>query len=1032
MAHRSHVMICTCTNCISNGALKIKDALEKELAERGLTDDIRVVQTGASGLCVRGPVLMVQPDGIFYQYLKESYIPKLVEEHFLKGRPVKALMFVPQGEETPIPKLCDIPFFKDQRLIVLRNRGLIDPDSLDEYIANDGYKALATALTSMTPEAVIDEVQKSGLRGRGGAGFPTGRKWGFCRGYLLKRRAVEPDTSCYVICNADEGDPGAFMDRSVLEADPHSVIEGMIIGAYAMGGTHGYVYVRTEYPLAIRRMTHAIEQAREHGLLGKDILGRGFDFDLTIFQGAGAFVCGEETSLIHSIEGLSPEPTQKPPFPAESGLWKSPTNINNVETWANVPAIINHGADWFRQIGTETSPGTKVFSLAGNINNAGLVEVPMGITLREMIYDIGGGIPYGKKLKGIQTGGPSGGVIPTSLLHLSVDYERLKEAGAIMGSGGMIVMDEDTCMVDLARYFLEFTADESCGKCSSCREGAQALYEILVKICGGEGEMSDLDLLEEISAAVKDASMCGLGQTLPNPVLTSLRYFRDEYIEHIKYKRCPAGVCKKIISSSCQHACPLDQDVPCYVGLIAHRKFEEAIRIVRQKNPLPAVCGRVCTHPCESKCKAGAGGGRAINIRALKRFLADYEMQRRLAVDVGAKPKNGKKVAVIGAGPAGLSAAYYLALEGYQVVVFEALPVAGGMLAVGIPRYRLPKDILDYEIDIIRKAGVEIRTGKKVGKDVRFEDLRKDYNAVLIAAGAHAGLKLGIPGEDVKGVMDAVEFLRKVSLGEKIDIGRKVMVIGGGNAAIDAARTAKRLGKDVRICYRRTRLQMPAIQEEVHEAIMEDIMIDYLVAPVKTISANGRLTGVELVRMQLGEFDKSGRPRPIPIDGSEFVVDVDTLIAAISQEPDVASMINNDKLKLTKWNTIEADAETFCTGVDGVFACGDVVSGPDTVTTALANGRTAALMIDKHIRGEPLERTYAVTRPIARVEAVKLTDEEIATMAPAEIPVVPVEGRASNFDEVERTFAEEAAVREAKRCYRCDLEVSETEARPGE
>jgi NADH-quinone oxidoreductase subunit F len=474
------------------------------------------------------------------------------------------------------------------------------------------------------------------------------------------------------------------------------------------------------------------------------------------------------------------------------------------------------------------------------------------------------------------------------------------------------------------------------------------------------------------------------------------------------------------------------------VGLIAHRKYEEAIRIVRQKNPLPAVCGRVCTHPCESKCKAGAGGGRAINIRALKRFLADYEMQRRLAVDVGAKPKNGKKVAVIGAGPAGLSAAYYLAIEGYQVVVFEALPVAGGMLAVGIPRYRLPKDILDYEIDIIRKAGVEIRTGKKVGKDVRFEDLRKDYDAVLIASGAHAGLKLGIPGEDAKGVMDAVEFLRKVSLGEKIDIGRKVMVIGGGNAAIDAARTAKRLGKDVRICYRRTRPQMPAIQEEVHEAIMEDIMIDYLVAPVKTISANGRLTGVELVRMQLGEFDKSGRPRPIPIDGSEFVVDVDTLIAAISQEPDVASMMGEYgqgmpcPYRLTKWNTIEADAETFYTGVDGVFACGDVVSGPDTVTTALANGRTAALMIDKHIRGEPLERTYAVTRPIARVEAVKLTDGEIATMAPAEIPVVPVEGRASNFDEVERTFAEEAAVREAKRCYRCDLEVSDNEAKPGE
>ncbi|MBE0536607.1 MAG: FAD-dependent oxidoreductase [Phycisphaerae bacterium] len=1029
MAHRSHVMICTCTNCISNGALKIKDALEKELGERQLTDDILVVQTGASGLCVKGPILMVQPDGIFYQYLKETDVPNLVEEHFLKGRPVEALMFVSQGEDIPIPRLQDIPFFKDQRLIALRNRGLIDPDNLDEYIANDGYKALAKVITSMTPEAVIDEMQKSGLRGRGGAGFPAGRKWGFCRSYVLKQRAVQPDMPCYVICNADEGDPGAFMDRSILEADPHSVIEGMTIGAYAMGGTHGYIYVRAEYPLAIRRMIQAIEQAREHGLLGKDILGSGFNFDLTVFHGAGAFVCGEETSLIHSIEGLPPEPTQKPPFPAESGLWNGPTNINNVETWANVAAIINSGAEWFKKIGTETSPGTKVFSLAGNINNAGLVEVPMGITLREMIYDIGGGIPYNKKLKGIQTGGPSGGVIPASLLHLSVDYERLKEAGAIMGSGGMIVMDEDTCMVDLAKYFLEFTADESCGKCSSCREGAQALYEILSKICRGDGEMSDLDLLEEISEAVKDASMCGLGQTLPNPILSSLKYFRDEYIEHIKYKRCRAGICKQIMSSSCQHACPLDQDVPCYVGLVAQRKFEDAIRIIRQKNPLPAVCGRVCTHPCESKCKAGVGGGKPIHIKALKRFLADYEMKEGLSVDVEAKPKNGKKVAVIGAGPAGLSAGYYLALHGYEVVILEALPVAGGMLAVGIPRYRLPKDILDYEIEIIRKAGVEIRTGTKVGRDVAFEDLQKNYDAVLIATGAHAGLKLGIPGEDIEGVIDAVDFLRKVTLGETVELGQKVMVIGGGNAAIDAARTARRLGKDVTICYRRTKMQMPAIEEEVHEAILEGVTIDYLVAPVKAVAANGKLKGVELIRMQLGEFDKSGRPRPVPVEGSESVVDVDTLIPAISQEPDVASMIGRSKLKLTKWNSVEADAETFYTGVDGVFACGDVVSGPDTVTTALANGRTAAQMIDKYVKGEPLQRTYAVTRPLIRVEAVTLTEEETAAMKPAEIPVIGVTERALNFDEVEQAFTEETAVREAKRCYRCDLELSEGEPR---
>lgn len=569
MAHRSHVMICTCTNCISNGALKIKDALESELTKRELTDDIKVVQTGASGLCVNGPILMVQPDGIFYQFLKEDLIPNLVEEHFLKGRPVKNLMYVPEGEKTPIAKLSDIPFFKDQRLIALRNRGLIDPDSIDEYIANDGYKALAKVLTNKNPEGIIEDILNAGLRGRGGAGFPTGRKWGFCRNYVLKDRQENPDSECYIICNADEGDPGAFMDRSILEADPHTVIEGMTIGAYAMGGTKGYIYARIEYPLAIKRIKHAIDDAREYGLLGDDILGSGFSFDLVVFEGAGAFVCGEETSLIHSLEGLTPEPTQKPPFPAESGLWGSPTNINNVETWANIAMIINWGADWFKEIGTDTSPGTKVFSLAGNINNAGLVEVPMGITLREMVYEIGGGIPDGRELKAVQTGGPSGGFIPASLLDLSVDYERLAEAGAIMGSGGMIVMDDHTCIVDVAKYFTEFTNDESCGKCSSCREGSMALLEILEKICNGEGTEDDLVLMEDICEAVRDLSMCGLGQTLPNPVLTSIRHFRDEYLAHIRDKKCPGKVCKALIEYSideekctgctaCAKVCPSD------------------------------------------------------------------------------------------------------------------------------------------------------------------------------------------------------------------------------------------------------------------------------------------------------------------------------------------------------------------------------------------------------------------------------------------------------------------------------------------
>jgi NADP-reducing hydrogenase subunit HndC len=513
--------------------------LEAEIAKHKLENDVQVVPTGASGLCVKGPILIVQPEGIFYQLLTVKDVPHLVEEHFLKGRPVESLMYALPGEEAPIPKMRDIPFFQNQRLIALRNRGLIDPDKIEEYIARDGYKALSKVLTSMTPEEVIQELKDSGLRGRGGAGFPTGLKWGLCR------KAAE--TPKYIICNADEGDPGAFMDRSIIEADPFSILEGMAVGAYAMGGTDGYIYIRVEYPLAIERMITAIEQAREYGLLGEDIFGLGFSFDVKVFQGAGAFVCGEETSLIHSIEGRPAEPRIRPPFPAQSGLWGKPTNINNVETWANVPVIINWGAKWFAKIGTETSKGTKVFSLAGNINNAGLVEVPMGITLREIVYDIGGGIPKGKQLKAVQTGGPSGGFIPTSLLDLPVDYERLQEAGAIMGSGGMIVVDEETCMVDVAGYFLDFLRSESCGKCTTCREGVAAMRDILSDISSGKGNLGQLQLLEDLGEAVRDASLCALGGTAPNCVLSTLRYFRNEYEAHINDKKCPAGVCRELI-----------------------------------------------------------------------------------------------------------------------------------------------------------------------------------------------------------------------------------------------------------------------------------------------------------------------------------------------------------------------------------------------------------------------------------------------------------------------------------------------------
>jgi len=536
---RIELMLCTGTGCVAGGAFRIKEALEKELAKHNLQKEVSVVITGCNGFCGQGPIMVVKPDDIFYGYLNEKEIGYLVEEHLLKGRPVKKFMFTPPEKKEPVKLLQEIPFFQKQMLVVLRNKGIIDPENIEDYIARDGYLALEKVLTSMKPEDVIEEIYRSGLRGRGGAGFPTGLKWKVCR--------EENTFPKYVICNCDEGDPGAYMDRSVFETDPHSVLEGLAIAAYAVGAKNGYIYIRTEYPLAIVRAKNAIQQAKEYGLLGENILGTNFSLDIEIREGSGAFVCGEESSLIHSIEGKSPEPRQRPPFPAQKGIWDCPTVINNVETLATVPNIILRGSEWFSSIGTKTSKGTKIFSLVGKINNTGLIEVPMGITLKEIIYDIGGGIPKGKKFKAVQTGGPSGGCIPYNMLDLPIDYESLKEVGSMMGSGGMIVMDEDTCMVDVAKFFIQFTNDESCGKCVTCREGSEALKEVLTRITNGEGKEGDIEFLEEAGLAIKDGSMCGLGTTLPNPVLSTIRYFREEYEAHIKEKMCPARVCKNLI-----------------------------------------------------------------------------------------------------------------------------------------------------------------------------------------------------------------------------------------------------------------------------------------------------------------------------------------------------------------------------------------------------------------------------------------------------------------------------------------------------
>ena len=592
--YRSQVLICGGTGCTSSGSVKIAKRLQEEIDKNGLTDEVMVVRTGCFGLCALGPIMIVYPEGTFYSMVKEEDIAEIVSEHLLKGRIVTRLVYDETVAENEIKSLKETDFYKKQHRIALRNCGVINPECIDEYIGRNGYEALGKVLKTMTPDDVIQVILDSGLRGRGGGGFPTGKKW------QLARNLVKDADQKYVCCNADEGDPGAFMDRSVLEGDPHVVIEAMAIAGYAIGATQGYIYIRAEYPIAVQRLQIAIDQAREYGLLGKNIFDSGFDFDLDIRLGAGAFVCGEETALMTSIEGNRGEPRPRPPFPAESGLFKKPTVLNNVETYANIPQIILNGADWFASMGTEKSKGTKVFALGGKIHNTGLVEVPMGTTLREVIYEIGGGIPNGKAFKAAQTGGPSGGCIPAEHLDIPIDYDNLIAIGSMMGSGGLIVMDEDNCMVDIAKFFLQFTVDESCGKCTPCRIGTKRLDEMLEKITSGNATMEDLDKMEKLCYYIKNNSLCGLGQTAPNPVLSTLRYFKNEYIAHVQDKKCPAGVCQdlltyKIIDLKCKGctACARGCPVGAISGTVKQPHSIDTTKCIK--------CGA-----CMAKCKFGA------------------------------------------------------------------------------------------------------------------------------------------------------------------------------------------------------------------------------------------------------------------------------------------------------------------------------------------------------------------------------------------------------------------------------------------
>jgi NADH-quinone oxidoreductase subunit F len=1006
---RAHILLCYGGACLSSGADKVKEALETELGKAGLHNEIDIITTGCMGTCELGPVMVVYPEGIFYQKVLPEDVAEIVQEHLLKGRVVKRLLYKKPEKEELIAMFNDIDFFKLQKKIALRNCGNINPLDIEEYIAADGYMALGKVLTEMKPEEVIEAVKESGLRGRGGAGFPTGLKWQFT--------AAASGSQKYVLCNADEGDPGAFMDRSILEGDPHSIIEAMMICGYAIGADQGYVYVRAEYPLAIERLSQAIKDAKENQLLGNNILGTDFNFNLEIRMGAGAFVCGEETALIHSIEGKRGEPRPKPPFPAQKGLFDCPTVLNNVETYANVPYIILNGPQEFASLGTEKSKGTKVFALAGDINNTGLIEVPMGIPLGTIIYDIGGGIPNNKKLKAVQIGGPSGGCIPVEHLNVKVDYESLKELGAIMGSGGLIVMDEDTCMVDLARYFMEFIQEESCGKCTPCREGTRIMLNILTRICQGKGTMEDLDNLEQLAYEIKDTALCGLGQTAPNPILSTLKYFRDEYIEHIRDKKCRAGVCADLVYAPCSNSCPASVDVPAYLAYTKIGQYERALTAHMKTNPFPAVCGRVCPAFCETRCRRRDIDS-AINIRAVKRFMAD-EVNKYQPTYPDKKESNGKKVAVIGAGPSGLSCAYFLTMIGYKVTVFEALPEPGGMLRYAIPEYRLPKTIVQKEINALVNYGIEIKTNKRIGTDITVEQLRKQgYNAFYLGAGAWDCVIPPIDGLENKKVMSGLDFLYKVNNGEKIEVGDEVVVIGGGNTAIDAARTAKRLGANVSIIYRRTRSEMPADIEEIEQAEIEGINI-FVLQNIKSVSEKDGKLQVEMVKMRLGEFDSSGRRKPIEIQSSSFSKEVDTLILALGQKTKIKEIADAESIALNRNATVKSDSDNGQTSVEDIFAGGDVVSGPATVVEAIGAAQRAAEEIDSYLTGIK-EKTFYPWRVKDPIDVPFDPEAEPVGWNREEHHLVSVDERKGN-QEVELTWDSSVARKESERCLRCEF-----------
>ena len=1015
------------------GAAKTLETIREYCRTKKL--DVDIVEVGCIGFCSEEPIVDIKFPGrarVSFGNVVAGDVPQLLDKAWVgKFDPDHLIGQFRSDCDKPWPNvqyLDEHPFMKLQCRVVLAGSGIIDPTNIDEYIARGGYSSMAWTFKNKTALELCDLVESSGLRGRGGGGYPAGKKWKYAQREIADQK--------YLICNADEGDPGAFMDRAVGESDPHRLIEGMIIAAYGIGATKAYIYIRAEYPLAVRRLQDAIKQARAYGLLGHNILDSGNDLDIIIKMGAGAFVCGEETALMHSIEGKRGMPRSRPPFPAIQGLFGKPTVINNVETLANLPMIIERGADWFSAMGTRTSKGTKVFALSGMVKRTGLVEVPMGTTIKQVVYDIGGGIPNRKRCKGVQIGGPSGGCIPEHRLDIEIDYKTIKTVGAIMGSGGLVVLDESTCMVDLAKFFMEFIQSESCGKCIPCREGTKRMLEILEAITRPRRKEDNIDALlrfqgvmelRQLAETIKATSLCGLGQTAPNPVLSTLNWFREEYEAHVFDRQCPAGACKELVGAPCQNGCPVGTEVWRYVAHISRKEYDDAYRVIRRANPLPSVCARVCHHPCENICRAGITGGEPIAIRSLKRFVVERMEPGSWKDTVKPTDIGSAKVAIIGAGPTGLAAANALAIAGHKVTIFEREAKAGGMLVGAIPAYRLPRELLQKEIDALLNPNIEIKYNVALGRDITIDGLfAEGYKAVFLAMGSHQSLKLELPDENVEGVIPGIQFLKAYNLQDNALAKGRVGIIGGGNSAMDAARVAFRQKgvQSVTIFYRRTRNEMPAYSEEIEAGLEEGIKIEPLVTPIGVLSKDGKLTGMQFIRNELGQPDSSGRRSPIPIDGSEFEAALDILIVAISEQPDTEGIAN---LNLTKWGTVSINEQTLVTSRQGVFAAGDVVTGPATVIAALAAGKKAAVMIDRFVRGRIMKVLPKLRLPSIYIEPMQINEEEMAETKRVATPHLPVECRCGNFKEVELSINEEQALCESHRCLRCDLEFTHPE-----